>query len=316
LGEAGPGSLLLLCGITAAAGIFGYWMFRSGCRFVSQRAGQAGPRPRRGFAGLRLWPKRRPALLPDPLAALVAKELKYLWRSPRFRLPFFMGFTFGVIAWAPIMSRIDGSVGDWARDASLSFITFYAMLLLGPVLFLNRFGFDRSAARLLFWMPIRFEDMLGAKNVATAMFVYLELLLIALFAGIVGLPVGVGKLAEAAVVTAVALLYLLSVGNYTSVRFPIPSNPDRVSRSGGSHGLRSAVQFFIFPLALAPIGFAFLLKFDAESAFGFWIALAVAAMFGMLIYRSSFLNVSARGLLQRETLLARLSESEGPLASE
>jgi hypothetical protein len=39
-------------------------------------------------------------------------------------------------------------------------------------------------------------------------------------------------------------------------------------------------------------------------------------MFGMLIYRSSFLNVSARGLLQRETLLARLSESEGPLASE
>ena len=67
--------------------------------------------------------------------------------SPRFRLPFFMGFTFGVIAWTPILYRMEGDIGDWMKGGAVSFVSLYAMLLLGPVLFLNRFGFDRAAAR-------------------------------------------------------------------------------------------------------------------------------------------------------------------------
>ena len=106
-------------------------------------------------------------VLLDPVGALVEKEIVYLWRSPRFRLPFFMGFTFGVIAWVPLMKQWESSLGRWMENSAVTLISLYALLLLGPVLFLNRFGFDRGAARFYFWLPLSMRRLLLAKNLAT-----------------------------------------------------------------------------------------------------------------------------------------------------
>jgi ABC-2 type transport system permease protein len=320
LGNAGPREIGLALAYLLAAGVFGYYMFRGSCRLTSaSTAGEQAPRIRasktRDSAAGRLI-RAATALFPDPLGALVEKEIKYLWRSPRFRLPFFMGFTFGVIAWTPILYRMEGSFGEWMKTGAVSFISLYAMLLLGPVLFLNRFGFDRGATRFYFWMPIGFEELLVAKNLATSVFAFFETAAVGLMCSIAGLPVGWAEMLEAFAVTTTALFYLQSVGNHMSVHFPIASNPDRVSRAGQGHGLRAAVQFLIFPLSLSPIFAAFLWRFLFETQAGFvWIMLA-AAILGGLIYWATFLHAAGFAQRNREYFLGHLASGEGPLAAE
>ena len=299
-----------------AAAIFGYRMFRSSCRLGAAPGGASGP-SNRGLLGVaRRAAGTLPRLFPDPVGALVEKEIRYLWRSPRFRLPFFMGFTFAVIAWAPIIQRAAAPYGHWMRQGTLTVISLYSFLLLGPVLFLNRFGFDRGAARFYFWMPVSFRQMLFAKNLATAAYCLLEVLLIALVCHTLGFAVGWFKLAEALVVSAVGLLWLLSIGNHMSVRFPNPSNPDRVSRGGSGHGLPAVVQFVGFPLALAPVIAAYLVRFGGGGLSGFLATLAAAAVAGLGVYRLSFDSASSYGFRNREGLIGFLSSGGGPIAAD
>lgn len=320
LGRASAGDWALLLLMLVAAAFFGYLLFRSSCRLTSaSTAGEQAP-PMRGLRKDLTWLQRLARLpsraFPDPLGALMEKEIKYLWRSPRFRLPFFMGFTFGVLAWVPIMLRVQGPVGEWMQQSAVSFITLYALLLLGPVMFLNRFGFDRGATRFYFWMPIQFEQLLLSKNLATAVYGFFELALVSAICWAVGLPVGPPQIVEGFVVTSVALLYLLMVGNHMSVRFPVPSNPDRVSRAGASHGLRAAVQFLFFPLSLTPILFAFLWRFALDSPSGFFWMMIAAGVLGAMLYVATFLSAAGYGQRNRETLIGYLSMGEGPMAAE
>ncbi|MBI1354380.1 MAG: hypothetical protein GC160_08540 [Acidobacteria bacterium] len=318
--QSSVGDWALLLAMLAASAVFGYGFFRSSCRLTSaSTAGEQAPPMRGARKSLTLmqWLARLPSrAFPDPLGVLMEKEIKYLWRSPRFRLPFFMGFTFGVIAWVPIMLRMKGPVGEWMQQSAATFITLYALLLLGPVLFLNRFGFDRGATRFYFWMPLRFEELLLAKNLATAVYGYFEMSLVATVCWVIGLPVGWRQIVEAVVVTTVALFYLMTVGNHMSVRFPIPSNPDRVSRAGASHGLRAAVQFLLFPLSLSPILLAFGWRYVGESPHGFFWMMLAAGVLGVMLYTAAFLNAAGYGQRRRETLIGFLSTGEGPLAAE
>jgi ABC-2 type transport system permease protein len=320
LGTAGWFEIAVAIAYASAAGVFGYFMFRSSCKLTSaSTAGEQAPRIRASKTRESVFGRLIRAFgapFPDPLGALVEKEIKYLWRSPRFRLPFFMGFTFGVIAWTPILYRMEGALGDWMKAGAVSFISLYAMLLLGPVLFLNRFGFDRGAARFYFWMPVSFEELLSAKNLATSMFAYFETAAVGVMCWIAGLPVGPREILEAFAVTTTALFYLQSVGNHMSVHFPIASNPDRVSRAGQGHGLRAAVQFLLFPLSLTPVFAAFLWRYLFESQSGFiWMMLA-AAILGGLIYWATFLHAASFAQKHREIFLSHLSRGEGPLAAE
>ena len=87
---------------TAAAYFFGRWQFERGLTFdFGEAAAKSAPR---GRTASRLdWFYRLPnAILPDPLAALIEKELRFLSRAPRFRLVFLMGFSFGILIWFPI----------------------------------------------------------------------------------------------------------------------------------------------------------------------------------------------------------------------
>ncbi len=66
------------------------------------------------------WFYRLPsALLKDPLGALIEKEFRFLVRSPRFRLVFLMGFTFGLVIWLPMVFV---PRGRWA-DSSCAIIS-------------------------------------------------------------------------------------------------------------------------------------------------------------------------------------------------
>ena len=158
--------------------------------------------------------------------------------------------------------------------------------------------------------------MLFAKNLATAAYCLLEVLLIALVCRAIGFAIGWAELAEAVVVSAVGLLWLLSIGNHMSVRFPNPSNPDRVSRGGSGHGLPVVVQFVGFPLALAPVIAAYLVRFGGGGLSGFLATLAAAAVAGLGVYRLSFDSASSYGFRNREGLVGFLSSGGGPIAAD
>ena len=308
---------VLLSAMVAAAAFFGYRQFLVGYRRV--QVGGAEGESMAGRKKVKLTEKllrRLTAAFDDPIGALLEKELKYLWRSPRFRLPFFMGFTFGVIAWVPVMRKWHDSFGAWFEQSAVTFISLYAFLLLGPVMFLNRFGFDRQSARFYFWLPLRFRQLLIAKNLATLGFAAVELALIALVCAVIGLPSGPGEIVEAVVVGSIAMLYLLSVGNHTSVRFPTASNPDRVSRAGMGHGISAVIQFLLFPLSLAPIGAAFVVRRLGFGDEAFAAVLALAALGGAVLYLYTLSRSASIGMRDRESMLAYLTEGGGPVSAE
>lgn len=313
IGEGVVWDWILLLAMVGGAAIFGFVQFVASCRRGVGAASSATPKSTllggRMLRVLSRW-------VADPIGALVEKEIRYLWRSPRFRLPFFMGFTFGVAAWVPIMRHWQDTVGAWMEHSAVTLISLYAFLLLGPVMFLNRFGFDRQSTRFYFWLPLGFRDLLIAKNLATLFFAGLELALVALACRLIGLAIGFEQILEAALIGLIAMLYLLSVGNHMSVHFPVASNPDRVSRAGMGHGLRAAIQFTLFPLSLAPIAAAIASRYYWGGDQSFAETLAVAALAGAGIYLFTLDRAAAYGEKFRELMLSHLTEGGGPMAAE
>ena len=131
----------MLAGWTVAAYLFGRWQFSRSLRYDFQEA-QATVASAKGrpFAE-RLY--RLPSLvLPDPVCAIVEKELRSLVRTPRFRLVFVMGFSFGLVVWLPMMLR--GRITHSAVSGNfLTVVSLYALFLLAQVTYGNAFGFGR-----------------------------------------------------------------------------------------------------------------------------------------------------------------------------
>ncbi|HUG82720.1 MAG TPA: hypothetical protein VML01_13705 [Bryobacterales bacterium] len=253
----------------------------------------------------------------DPIAALVEKEVRSLWRSPRFRLPFFMGFTFGVFAWLPILGFWRSAASEnWVTDHAVVVISLYSFLLLGPVMFLNRFGFDRKGAQAYFFLPISMKLLLLAKNFAASLYAMLEVVLIGLVSGWFGMMSSPLAVIEAFVIGATALLYLFTVGNYLSVRYPAPSNPDRISRGSGGHGIRAAVQFLLFPLSLAPVLGVLAIGASGGSPLAYGAGLVGAIGGGVVLYAAGLSSSANRLLLFRERFLNTLTHSEGLVVTE
>src|SRR4029077_19692225 len=133
----------------------------------------------------------------DPLAALVEKEIRFLARSPRFRLVFLMGFTFGLVIWLPISLGQTAASRSFLGTNYLMVVSVYSLLLLSEVCFWNSFGFDRSAAQIYFLAPVPFSLVLIGKNLTAVFFIMLEISAITIVCGFLGMPLDLKRLAEA-----------------------------------------------------------------------------------------------------------------------
>jgi len=300
VGEAGAQQMIALVAMIGIAALLAYWQFHSSITRLG------GPSASRRSAAGTIGDKVLRAVTSwtgDPIAALVEKEIRSLWRSPRFRLPI-LGFL------------NEPESAHWTANHAITFISLYSFLLLGPVMFLNRFGFDRAAAQAYFWYPVSLERLLLAKNLAACFYALLQVLFIGVISGwfgMIGTSLAIG---EALVIAGIGMLYLLSVGNYISVRFPIASNPDRISRGGTGHGIRSAAQFLLFPLALAPV-----LAVVAAAELSDNLAATMGGVFvvtagGILLYIVTLTNAARTMGRTREHFVSQLVQSEGPLATE
>lgn len=304
---------VLLCW-TAAAYIFGRWQFASGLKFDAAE-GNASPEPEarrwKSFESVYRWPS---AVFPDPLGGLIEKEVRSLVRSPRFRLVFIMGFSFGLLIWLPMTFGQNRSPNSIVSNNYLIFVSLYALLLLSDALFWNTFGFDRSAAQVYFLAPVKMSTVLIGKNLTALFFVLLEISLITLVCAALRLPMSAIKLLEAFSVTVLTAIVLLGVGNLTSVYNPRPVDPAKSFRTAAS-GRAQAVLMLAFPIALAPVLLAFAARYAFQSELAFFGIMLVSTLLSGLFYRISMESAVSAANQRTEKMIVTLSRGEGPIES-
>jgi ABC-2 type transport system permease protein len=247
------------------------------------------------------------------MAALVEKEIRFLARSPRFRLVFLMGFTFGLI-WMPLSLSRGGLWKTALGSNYLTLVSIYALLLLSEVCFWNSFGFDRSAAQFYFLAPIPFERVLMGKNLSAAIFIGLEISMVTLVCLFLGLPITPLNLLESYSVAAVLTLFLLGAGNLLSVHQARGSNPATSFRSSAA-GRVQGMLFLIYPIASIPALLAYLARWAFSSELAFFGVLLLDAIAAFIVYRIALHSAAGAAERLKETMIAALSAGDGPIAN-
>ncbi len=252
-------------------------------------------------------------LLPDPLGAGVEKELRTLMRSPRFRLVYIMGFSFGLVVWLPMALRHHSGPESVTRTHFLTYVSVYALVLLGQVTFWNAFGFDRTSTQAWYALPIPFARVFQAKNIAALIIVITELTLVIAIALALPVPHPPLRVAEALAVTLISAVYLISFGNMISVRLPRAMDPEKVTQGSQARSM-NAFAFFLFPVALMPVALAYWGRYAFDSEAVFFLLLALAAALGAVVYWIALESAVHTALDRKESILNELGRSDGPLS--
>jgi ABC-2 type transport system permease protein len=288
---------------------FGKWQFERSIRYDGtstrdvRRGSESGVTDR-----LYRFPSR---FLPDPLGALIEKELRTLARIPRFRMVYAMSCVFGIVLYLPALRGPRNGTSFFTQNA-LPLMALYGLMMMGPISYWNSFGFDRSAVQGYFSWPIRFRDVLFAKNITVALLLLPQIVMIALVGTAAHLPVSPAKCLETIVVMLIASLYWFSLGNITSVRMPRAMDPGKMNQMANK---MQALSIWTAPLFLLPVGLAYWAREVFESEVVFCGVLLIAAIVGAIFYKvglDSALTAAATG---RESMLIQLSRSEGPLST-
>lgn len=254
------------------------------------------------------WPSM---VFPDPLAALLEKELRSLSRSPRFRIVFFMGFSFGLVVWAPLSFGRQRS--GFMAENFLVVVSLYAALLLGDILFWNCFGFDRKAIQNYLVAPVKFSTVLLAKNLAALYFLLVEITAVAVVCAALRLNLDLQRLLDAYAVALMLGVYMLTAGNLTSVRSPRPVDPSQSWRQA-STGRAQLMMLLVYPVIGIPITLAFLARYAFESNVAFYLVVASGYAVGVAAYLASMESALESVQMGQERLVGQLTRGEGPIA--
>jgi ABC-2 type transport system permease protein len=303
-------SAAILFAWTMTAALFGYWQFTRTLAFDMEAAGARDTGPKRSRGLVESFFNLPSLLFSDPLAALIEKELRSLVRSPRFRLVFLMGFTFGIMVFILPMSV---GRGRFFGGNYLTVVSVYSLLLLSEACFWNSFGFDRSAAQIYFLAPVPFARILIAKNLSALLFIALEIGAVTCVCLLMRMPLSLEKAAEAYAVTGVVTIFLLCAGNLLSIHQARGVNPNAQFRAKAA-GRVQAMLVFIYPIAFIPIGLAFLARRVFDTDWAFFGVLAFDALAGLVVYQVALESAVAAAGRLKESMIAALSTNEGPIA--
>lgn len=312
LGEFSWISLGVMLAWTLAAHVFGRSQFERSLRFDAAEASAWGSSSSRRVSRLEWWYQLPNAVFRDPLAGLIEKELRFLSRAPRFRLVFLMGFSFGLLIWAPIAFGRLSSERSFLSDNYLTMVSIYALLLLSDALFWNCFGFDRSAAQVYFLVPVKMSTVLAGKNLAAAFLVLMEITAVALVCAVLRLPLSGRQILEAFAVTCVLTLFILAVGNLSSLYNPRAVNPTKAMKTA-AQSRTQALLMLAFPITLTPVALAYLARYAFDTEWAFFGVLLFAAVAGVLAYFYSMQSALRAAANRREQIIGALSSGEGPI---
>ena len=304
--------LLAWCVIGSA---FGLWQFSQTLSFDAAESGsqaRGGSHHRRSVRSSAFTACPR-LCLAIRWGALVEKELRSLARSPRFRLVFLMGFTFGLVIWLPVALGRSGVTQSFLGSNYLTVVSVYSLLLLSEVCFWNSFGFDRSAAQIYFLAPIPFSSVLIGKNLGAILFIMLEILAVTAVCAVLGMPLDPLKLGEAFAVAGVVSIFLLGAGNLMSVRQARGVNPDSSFRSGAA-GRVQAILMVVYPVAFLPAALAYLARYAFNSELAFFGVLAFDAIVGAILYRLALDSAVESASRMKERIVTALAAGDGPIS--
>jgi ABC-2 type transport system permease protein len=316
LGESVSLAMLSLGVWTLFAAWFGRRQFERSLRFdaIAAQATPLKPRAVRMQSLLDGFYRFPSLLWRDPLAAIVEKELRSLSRTPRFRMVFVMGFSFGLMVWLPmVLGRNSVREDSAVSDNILTVVGVYAMTLLGQVSYWNCFGFDRSAAAFYFAAPQAISKTLLGKNLACLVFIGIETMIVS-GVTVAIVHISAAKVLETLLVLGVCSLYMLAMGNISSVQYPRALSPERVSQGGASSRFQALI-FLLYPLALLPVFLAYLAGYAFNSQVVFAAVMGLAAAIGGLVYWVAMESAVATAISRREQILQDLSKGDGPVSS-
>jgi len=249
-------------------------------------------------------------LLPDPLAVTIEKEMRSLVRSPRFRLLFVMGFSFGFLIFLPMLLR--SRSGGEVQPYQLSMVCGYALLLLSDVLFWNIFGPDRAAAQLYFLQPPTMRVAFAGKNLAAGVFVLLEITGVIVVWTLLRMPVDAVRIAEAYLAPAVLAVNMMAAGNLASVYYPRPLSPEKTTGAGSAPAVR-ILLLLLLPVLSLPVLVAYGARYAFRSQAAFFLVLALAALVAAAFYRIALEAAVNKADERKERIVETLSAGAGPI---
>jgi ABC-2 type transport system permease protein len=293
--------------------VFSRWQFERSIRYdgaaarLSKRSESAKESKTDGLVE-RLF--RFPArIFSDPVAALMEKELRTLARVPRFRLVYAMSCFFGLVFYLPNMKH--QRADSFLTQNALLIMSMYGLLMLGQITYWNCFGFDRSAVQGYFSWPIRFRDVLLAKNFTVLLLTVPQVLIVSLLCSALKIPTSPAKIAEAVAVMFITALYWLAMGNICSVRIPRALDPDKMNQMSNK---MQALTILIAPFLLLPLVLAYWARWFFESEPVFIGLLIVAAAVGGVFYWVGLDSAVNSANERRESMIVQLSAGDGPLS--
>jgi hypothetical protein len=242
--------------------------------------------------------------LPSTSTAILEKEIKYFYRSPRAFL-IFLGPLLGAIVF--IMPSHLGAITAKAENYRLSLIVLYSVFL-DTQIFSNAFGFDWHGAKLYFMAPTKGQAVLFGKNLAALCIMGAQIvgvmLLFAIFTG----PVNPIAIVDALFAFVISVPMSLTVGNYLSVLYPRAIDFSKVYGRSYSH----VSQFFMLldlPLMAAVVGAGPVIGLILDSSTITYIIFAGEAVLAAVVYwvtlRSAGNLMEGRAESFLQSLLAR-----------
>lgn len=304
-------SLIAAAAWVGVALLFSRWQFRSMLQFDgpvrAKKEKEASPESftERIFR----FPSR---FLPDPIAALMEKELRTLMRIARFRMAYGMSCFFGILLIMPALRRAQSGQHAPFLEYALPVMAVYGLLMLGQITYWNSFGFDRSAVQGYFCWPIRFRDALIAKNLAVMVMLIPQIILVSLLARALHVPSSPAKIVEAFAVMSIAALFWFGLGNICSVRMPRAMNPEKMNQMSNK---LQAMTILAAPVVLLPVVLAYWARSVFSSEIVFAGILAIAAILGAIFYGVALDSAVNTATERRESLLMELSRADGPIST-
>jgi ABC-2 type transport system permease protein len=246
--------------------------------------------------------------LSAPVAAIFEKEFRYLSRSGPMLFTMIMPVV--VLLIFRVTPSTSGNVdGFLVRAPDLAFPAgaAYALLVLTNLVY-NNFGADAAGIQFFFAVPVRFREIVLAKNLAHAAVLALETILVWLAVCFVfrrpSLDVTLATLAG----LFFALLVNLTVGNLLSLASPKKIDFGTFGRQRASN----TTVFASFGVQIAVFGLAALTLFAARRHGKIWLAtlifLALAAI-ASAGYALALRRADEMALARRETLIAELARA-------
>ena len=246
--------------------------------------------------------------VPGPISAVVEKEFHYLSRSGPMLFTFIMPvvvlviFRFG-------SARTGDPGGILARAADLAFPVgaAYTLLMLTNLVY-NTFGGDGVGVQFFFLAPLRFREIVLGKNLAHAIIIAIEILLVWLGTCFLYRPPSAEIVAATLTGVTFGLLVNLAAGNLLSLYTPKKIDYGTFGRQRAS-GTTAIASLAIQAVA---IGLCALALIAARASGRIWAATLVFVFLIILAAVAYILvlnQVDSVALKRREALITELSRA-------